>query len=127
MAGFEGEGRKTPPLNTVLSADFTELRAARIDQYVQIEKFFGEAGPDFPNGLLRSTNNQGKEYTVQAALAVAHLFNHQIHRPGRFTVSSIPDSKAQRFCREPAVSIIMSTALFTFRRKLLGSFMPHAT
>jgi uncharacterized damage-inducible protein DinB len=39
MARFEGNGYATPPLNTVLFEDFSDLRFARVVEDVRIEKF----------------------------------------------------------------------------------------
>src|SRR5437870_2284534 len=40
MARFEGAGRDTPPLNTVLYERFPELRAARSAEDHRIDRFF---------------------------------------------------------------------------------------
>src|SRR5580698_5843149 len=47
MARFEGHGRQTPPLNTVLFNEFPELRSARIDQDARIETFFEQIDGGF--------------------------------------------------------------------------------
>jgi uncharacterized damage-inducible protein DinB len=41
MARFEGGGRETPVLSTILFDDFGELREARVQEDARIERFFG--------------------------------------------------------------------------------------
>jgi uncharacterized damage-inducible protein DinB len=86
MARFEGGGRLTPALNTVLFDDFAGLRAARIEQDARIEDFFEHLSADFLSRTFCYTNNQGREYEEQAAVAVGHFFNHQTHHRGQVHV-----------------------------------------
>jgi uncharacterized damage-inducible protein DinB len=86
MARFQGDGRDTPPLNTVLEEDFAALRLARVQQDARIEAFFDR----LPDGFLAKSfpyvNNQGRNYVEQAAVAVGHFFNHQTHHRGQVHV-----------------------------------------
>jgi uncharacterized damage-inducible protein DinB len=87
MGRFENPGHsRTPPLNTVLYDDFAALREARVAEDARIEKFFIEAGPEFFTQELRYTNSMGVDYVDQAAVASAHLFNHQTHHRGQIHV-----------------------------------------
>jgi uncharacterized damage-inducible protein DinB len=86
MSRFEGGGRTTPPLNTVLFEDFAALRRARTEQDAQIESFFGTLGADFPLRSFPYTNNQGKDYVESALVAFSHFFNHQTHHRGQIHV-----------------------------------------
>ena len=69
MSRFEGGGQATPPLNTVLYEDFSELRDARAAEDARIESFLVFLSPRFfllihpphcpkpscvPQGALRS-------------------------------------------------------------------------
>ena len=83
MSRFEGGGRATPALNTVLFEDFSALRRARVEQDACIESFFGRLGVDFPGWSFSYTNNQGKDYVEAAPVAFGHFFNHQTHHRGQ--------------------------------------------
>ena len=86
MSRFEGAGRVTPPLNTVMFEDFSELRTARVEQDVHIESFFGSLSDDFSGQSFAYTNNQGKDYVESAPVAFSHFFNHQTHHRGQVHV-----------------------------------------
>ena len=86
MSRFEGGGKTTPPLHTVLYEDFAALRAARVEEDARIEGFFGGAGPEFLTAKLNYRNSRGVEYTDDAAMAAAHMFNHQTHHRGQIHV-----------------------------------------
>src|SRR5437660_6396210 len=47
MSRFEGGGKTTPPLNTVLYEAFGPLRSARVKEDARIEEFFAGAGAEF--------------------------------------------------------------------------------
>lgn len=79
MARFEGNGRATPFLDTVLFDDFSDLRTARVDQDSRIEFFFDRLDDVFLGRSIPYTNNQGKDYLEMAPVAVSHFFNHQTH------------------------------------------------
>src|SRR5215831_11237184 len=83
MGRFEGRSVPTPPLNTVLFEEFSDLRLARAAQDEHIELFFGSADASLLSGSFRYINNQGKEYTDEAPVAFCHLFNHQTHHRGQ--------------------------------------------
>jgi uncharacterized damage-inducible protein DinB len=83
---FEGGGQTTPPLNTVLHEEFAALRAARVQQDERIEAFFRGAGPGFLTNRLRYVNSKGVQREDDAAMATAHLFNHQTHHRGQVHV-----------------------------------------
>ncbi len=86
MARFEGSGRATPPLNTVLFENFSDLRSARVAQDARIEEFFGSGVASLLARSFRYINNQGREYTEEAPVAFSHFFNHQTHHRGQVHV-----------------------------------------
>ncbi|HXP88354.1 MAG TPA: DinB family protein [Bryobacteraceae bacterium] len=85
MARFEGEGRLTPALNTVLFEDFAGLRAARTEEDARIEAFFAHLNADFFSRTFRYINNQGREYVEQATVAVGHFSTTRRTIADRFT------------------------------------------
>jgi uncharacterized damage-inducible protein DinB len=86
MARFEGSGRTTPALNTVLFEDFAALRSAREEQDAGIEAFFGSLTADFSNSSFVYVNNQGKDFVETTPIAFSHFFNHQTHHRGKIHV-----------------------------------------
>ena len=60
MSRFEGGGKTTPPLNTVLYEEFGPLREARVKEDERIEAFFAGAGPEFLTRGLQYVNSQGR-------------------------------------------------------------------
>jgi len=86
MSRFEGGGRSTPALNTVLFEDFSELRAARIREDGEIESYFAQLRPSFFERSFRYTNSKGLECVEDAAIAIAHMLNHQTHHRGQIHV-----------------------------------------
>ncbi len=86
MARFEGGGRVTPRLDTVLFDEFPGLRSARIVEDARIEKFFEDLPDGFLTSSLHYTNSRGRDYTDEAAFAVGHFFNHQTHHRGQVHV-----------------------------------------
>src|SRR3954449_1027538 len=57
MSRFEGGGKTTPPLNTVLYEAFGELRSARVKEDARIEEFFAGVGAEFLGRPLTYTNS----------------------------------------------------------------------
>ena len=86
MARFEGDGRPTPSLATILFDSFPALRSAREKQDAQIESFFGGLDASFLDRVFCYTNNQNREYAETAPVAVGHFFNHQTHHRGQVHV-----------------------------------------
>ena len=86
MERFEGNTTQTPPLNTILFDDFRGLHLARVDEDARIEVFFDGIGEEFLSRPIQYLNNQGREYTEQAPVAVLHFFNHQAHHRGQIHV-----------------------------------------
>jgi uncharacterized damage-inducible protein DinB len=86
MARFEGDGHATPALYTVLFDDFSDLRAARIDEDNLIESFFERLEIGFLDRSFAYTNNHGHDYLEKAPVAVSHFFNHQTHHRGQVHV-----------------------------------------
>jgi len=86
MARFEGNGRATPALNTVLFDNFPTLRSARVEQDARIESFFVGLDACFLERSLSYTNSRGKNYDEKAPVAVSHFFNHQTHHRGQVHV-----------------------------------------
>ena len=79
MARFEGNGRATPALGTILFDDFPALRSARVEHDARIESFFGRLDTGFLGRSFPYTNNQGRDYVEAAPVAISHFFNHQTH------------------------------------------------
>jgi uncharacterized damage-inducible protein DinB len=86
LSRFEGSGKTTPPLNTVLYDEFVDLRAARAEQDASIEAFFHKTPHEFLTTELRYVNSKGIARADDAVLAVAHMFNHQTHHRGQVHV-----------------------------------------
>jgi uncharacterized damage-inducible protein DinB len=86
MSRFEGSGKTTPPLNTVLFEDFAELRLARVKQDVAIERFFEAVDEGFLEKSVSYVNSKGKEYVESAPVMLLHFFNHQTHHRGQVHV-----------------------------------------
>ena len=86
MSRFEGGGKTTPPLNTVLYEEYDALRQARVEEDARIERFFAGAGQEFLTEKLNYRNSKGVEYTDDPVMAAAHMFNHQTHHRGQIHV-----------------------------------------
>ena len=86
MARFKGGGENTPPLNTILFVGFSALQQARAEEDARIAGFFGRLDESFLRRSLAYTNNQGRPYVENAAVAVSHFFNHQTHHRGQVHV-----------------------------------------
>lgn len=86
MARFEGRSQTALPLNTVLYDEFAALREARMKEDERIESFFRDATPELLSNTLRYVNSKGKDRNDEAAMAVAHFFNHQTHHRGQVHV-----------------------------------------
>ena len=86
MSRFEGEGRETPRLNTVLFHEFPALRLARSAEDARIERFFADVDDSFFDRSFPYINNKGKEYVEKAPVAICHFFNHQTHHRGQVHV-----------------------------------------
>jgi len=83
MARFEGGGKETPPLNTILFHDFQDLRAARAKEDAGIEEYFKHLPADFMSRSFQYINAQGRRIVETAPIAAAHFFNHQTHHRGQ--------------------------------------------
>lgn len=86
MSRFEGGGKTTPPLNTILFETFPELSVARNEEDARIEAFFQNVDEDFLNRPLTYTNSLGKQVSFVAGIAILHFFNHQTHHRGQVHV-----------------------------------------
>ena len=86
MARFEGAGRTTPPLRTILYDEFSDLREARKVEDARIERFFARLEPNSLSRSLEYTNSLGKDYVDEMPVAISHLFNHQTHHRGQVHV-----------------------------------------
>ncbi len=86
MARFEGSGRTTPALNTVLFEHLAALRSAREEQDARIETFFASLTAEVLTSSFPYINNQGKDYIEAAPVAFSHFFNHQTHHRGQIHV-----------------------------------------
>ncbi|HLH17460.1 MAG TPA: DinB family protein [Bryobacteraceae bacterium] len=83
---FENGQRLTPPLHQILYDSFSSLRTARVAEDARIVAFFSHLDRSFWSRSFAYTNNQGKDYVESAAIACAHLFNHQTHHRGQIHV-----------------------------------------
>jgi uncharacterized damage-inducible protein DinB len=83
MARFTGEGGTTPPLDTVLSPSFGQLRPMRQAEDRRIEDFFSQLDGGFLQRRLAYTNSKGVQYSEEVPVAAAHFFNHQTHHRGQ--------------------------------------------
>jgi uncharacterized damage-inducible protein DinB len=83
MARFHGGGATTPALHAVIAEEFDLLRRARTELDAEIETFFSKLDPGFFSRSFRYVNNQGRDYTEDPTVAVAHFFNHQTHHRGQ--------------------------------------------
>ena len=86
MSRFEGGGRTTPPLDTVLHVDFAELRAARVAEDARIERYFEGLDAAALDRRFPYTNSKGISCIEEAPVAFAHFFNHQTHHRGQIHV-----------------------------------------
>ena len=86
MSRFSGGGNTTPPLNTVLYAQFPALRIAREQEDAAMEEFFQNVPASFLTKKLSYTNSKGVHYVEEAVPAVLHMFNHQTHHRGQVHV-----------------------------------------
>jgi uncharacterized damage-inducible protein DinB len=86
MERFAGRHTDTPPLGTVLHAEFAPLREAREEMDRLIESFFNKVDESFFAGSFSYINNQGKPYVESALVAAGHFFNHQTHHRGQVHV-----------------------------------------
>jgi len=86
MARFEGAGRATPVLSTILYEEFSDLRAARRLEDARIEGFFAALEASFLERSLPYRNSLGKDYVEEMPTAISHLFNHQTHHRGQVHV-----------------------------------------
>ncbi len=86
MDRFEGGGRETPRLNTILYDDFAELAEARHAEDERIVEYFYGLGEEFLLIRFPYVNNQGREYEDAAQVVAAHFFNHQTHHRGQVHV-----------------------------------------
>jgi uncharacterized damage-inducible protein DinB len=86
MARFEGAGRTTPKLNTVLYQEFSDLWDARKVEDARIEGFFAGLKKDALGRSLQYTNSLGKDCVDDMTVSISHLFNHQTHHRGQVHV-----------------------------------------
>ena len=86
MARFEGGGRETPALGTVVSNDFSELRAQRAVEDARIEIFFDNVYEAFFARSFAYLSHEGRPRVEAAPVAVGHFFNHQTHHRGQVHV-----------------------------------------
>ncbi len=83
LGRFEGRDMASSGLDAILYEDFEELRRARHAEDDRIESFAAGLTPAFLAGTIDYVNYEGRRFADPAALAVAHLFNHQTHHRGQ--------------------------------------------
>lgn len=86
MSRFEGGGRTTPALDTVLFDAFAALRSARAEEDARIERFFNAMDEAFLCRSFAYANSKGRECVETAPVAFTHFFNHQTHHRGQVHV-----------------------------------------
>jgi len=100
MSRFRGTGQATPPLNTVLFEEFSELRSAREKEDTEIESFFGGLDASFFDRELVYVNSLKRECHDPISMAISHCFNHQTHHRGQIHVML-----SQTAVRPPALDL----------------------
>ena len=70
---------------TVLFADFADLRAHRMRLDEAIEAWVADLPADFPARLMRYANTKGVVREHPMWQAMSHFFNHQTHHRGQIT------------------------------------------
>lgn len=70
---------------TVLYADWAELRNARARLDAAIESWLAAMPADVPARTMRYSNTKGVQREHPAWMALSHLFNHQTHHRGQVT------------------------------------------
>ena len=70
---------------TVIYADWEELKAARDELDQTIEGWTQEMQPDFPLRTMRYSNSKGVRREHPMWQALTHFFNHQTHHRGQVT------------------------------------------
>jgi uncharacterized damage-inducible protein DinB len=70
---------------TVLHEDWAQLRAARGELDVAIEKWVADMPADFLLSTMRYGNTKGVQREHPAWQAMTHFFNHQTHHRGQVT------------------------------------------
>lgn len=83
LTRFEGGTIPSTGLDTILYADFDELRAARVNEDRRIETFANRLTDTCLMQFIRYVNNQGRTLEDPTDLLIAHFFNHQTHHRGQ--------------------------------------------
>lgn len=83
LARFDGREVPSTGLDTILYADFAELRAARVAEDKRIAELSAGLTEELLTGLITYVNNQGRTLTDPVDLLITHFFNHQTHHRGQ--------------------------------------------
>ncbi|MEM9683963.1 MAG: DinB family protein [Pseudomonadota bacterium] len=83
LARFEGREVPSTNLDAILFDAFDELRTARQDEDVRIERFAAGIDDNFLNGIVRYENNEGRLFEDPVSMLVIHFFNHETHHRGQ--------------------------------------------
>lgn len=83
LTRFEGRVSSSENLGALLYATFDQLLTARLAEDDRIDAMAAGLTPAFLEGEIRYVNNEGRDMTDPATVAVAHFFNHQTHHRGQ--------------------------------------------
>lgn len=84
LARFSGAVEPESKIDDLVYSDIEILRQPRIELDAEAEDFFSQCSNDWFEGELEFTSQaDGLLYVVPKALAVMHLFNHQVHHRGQ--------------------------------------------
>lgn len=76
-------GEAQPPLDTLLEADLSRLRALRVVEDERLKALVAGLDPERLAGPITYANSSGRQFTQSCASALDHLFNHQTHHRGQ--------------------------------------------
>ncbi len=83
LARFSGDEVPSTGLDAILYEDFLELREAREEEDVRIEKFVAGIDEGFMGGAIRYENNEGRTLEDPLNVLLPHFFNHGTHHRGQ--------------------------------------------
>ena len=83
LARFSGDEVPSTGLDAILYDDFLELREAREEEDVRIEKFVAGIDEGFLGGAIRYENNEGRILKDPVYVLLPQFFNHGTHHRGQ--------------------------------------------
>ena len=79
MTRFEGGTHPSTGLDAILFDRFADLREARRQMDLRIERLFASLPAGFDRGSVHYVNNSGFESQDPLSVILPHFFNHQTH------------------------------------------------